>query len=124
VHHCLLSTGIDVNVPIKKFSTALQDQVTSICAEVGHEVDRASFLARILNEFESHYHLLESGEYDAILREWKSLSCTLDTRVQIRTLKNSFEGEAIDIDEFGALIIRKDNGKIERVIAGDCFHRQ
>ncbi|WP_422185565.1 hypothetical protein, partial [Methanoregula sp.] len=24
---------------------------------------------------------------------------------------------------FGALIIRKDNGKLERVIAGDCFHQ-
>jgi BirA family biotin operon repressor/biotin-[acetyl-CoA-carboxylase] ligase len=44
--------------------------------------------------------------------------------VQIRTLRKSFEGMAIDIDEFGALIIRKDNGKLERVIAGDCFHRQ
>jgi BirA family biotin operon repressor/biotin-[acetyl-CoA-carboxylase] ligase len=43
--------------------------------------------------------------------------------VQIRTLRNSFEGDAIDIDEFGALIIRKDNGKLERVIAGDCIHR-
>ena len=124
VHHCLLSTGIDVNIPLKKFEPALQDQVTSICAEVGHEVDRASFLARILNEFENHYRLLESGEYDAIIREWKSLSCTLENRVQIRTLKNSFEGEAIDIDEFGALIIRKDNGKLERVIAGDCFQLQ
>lgn len=124
VHYCLLSTGIDVNVPLKKFEPALQDQVTSICAEVGHEVDRASFLARILKEFESHYLLIEGGEYDAIIREWKSLSCTLENRVQIRTLKNSFEGEAIDIDEFGALIIRKDNGKLERVIAGDCFQRQ
>jgi BirA family biotin operon repressor/biotin-[acetyl-CoA-carboxylase] ligase len=38
-------------------------------------------------------------------------------------MKSSFEGEAIDIDEFGALIIRKDNGRIERVIAGDC-HQQ
>jgi len=123
VHHSLLSIGIDVNVSLKKFEPALQDQVTSICAEVGHEVDRASFLARILKEFECHYLLLEGGEYDAIIREWKSLSCTLETRVQIRTLKNSFEGEAIDIDEFGALIIRKDNGKLERVIAGDCFHR-
>lgn len=124
VHHCLLSIGIDVNVPMKKFDPALQDQVTSICTEVGHEVDRASFLARILKEFESHYFLIEGGEYDAIIREWKTLSCTLETRVQIRTLKNSFEGEAIDIDEFGALIIRKDNGKLERVIAGDCYHRQ
>jgi BirA family biotin operon repressor/biotin-[acetyl-CoA-carboxylase] ligase len=124
VHHCLLSIGIDVNVPIKTFLPALQDQVTSICSEVGHEVDRASFLARLLREFESHYLLIEGGEYDAIIREWKSLSCTLENRVQIRTLRKSFEGEAIDIDEFGALIIRKDNGKLERVIAGDCFHRQ
>jgi BirA family biotin operon repressor/biotin-[acetyl-CoA-carboxylase] ligase len=122
VHHCLLSIGIDVNVPLAKFAPALQDQVTSISAEVGHEVDRASFLARILKEFECHYLLIESGEYDTIIREWKSLSCTLENRVHIRTLKNSFEGDAIDIDEYGALIIRKDNGKLERVIAGDCFH--
>lgn len=124
VHYCLLSIGIDVNIPVKKFSMDIRDQVTSICAEVGHEVDRASFLARILKEFESHYLLIEGGEYDAIIREYKSLSCTLENRVQIRTLKKSFEGEAIDIDDSGALIIRKENGKLEKVIAGDCFHRQ
>jgi BirA family biotin operon repressor/biotin-[acetyl-CoA-carboxylase] ligase len=123
VHHCLLGIGIDVNVPLNSFSPALQKQITSISTEVGHEVDRASFLARILKEFESHYLLIESGEYDTIIREWKSLSCTLENRVLIRTLKKSFEGDAIDIDEFGALIIRKDNGKLERVIAGDCTHQ-
>jgi BirA family biotin operon repressor/biotin-[acetyl-CoA-carboxylase] ligase len=123
VHYCLLSIGIDVNVPLNQFSPALQKDITSISAEVGHEVDRASFLARILKEFESRYLLIESGEYEPIIREWKSLSCTLENRVQIRTLKNSFEGEAIDIDEFGALIIRKDNGKLERVISGDCYQQ-
>ncbi|MDD5144366.1 biotin--[acetyl-CoA-carboxylase] ligase [Methanoregula sp.] len=123
VHHCLLSIGIDVNVPVTHFSPDLRDQITSICAEVGHTVDRASFLARMLKEFESHLLLIESGEYDAIIQEWKSISCTLENRVQIRTLKNSFEGEAVDIDEFGALIIKKDNGKLERVIAGDCYHQ-
>jgi BirA family biotin operon repressor/biotin-[acetyl-CoA-carboxylase] ligase len=123
VHHSLLSIGIDVNVPITDFAPELQDQITSICAEVGHKVDRAAFLARILKEFESRYLLIESGEYDSIIQEWKSISCTLENRVQIRTLKNSFEGEAVDIDEFGALIIRKPNGKLERVIAGDCYHR-
>jgi len=123
IHHCLLGIGIDANVPINEFSPALQKEITSISAEVGHEVDRATFLARILKEFETRYLLIEGGEYDSIIREWKSLSCTLEHRVQITTMKNSFEGEAIDIDEFGALIIRKDNGKIERVIAGDCIHR-
>ena len=88
VHYCLLSIGIDVNVPLNQFSPALQKDITSISAEVGHEVDRASFLARILKEFESRYLLIESGEYEPIIREWKSLSCTLENRVQIRTLKN------------------------------------
>ncbi len=123
VHYCLLGMGIDANVPLSQFSPELQNKITSISAELGHEVDRDSFLARILKEFESQYLLVESGEYDTIIREWKSASCTLEHRVDIRTLKNSFSGEAVDIDEFGALIIRKDNGKLERVIAGDCFHQ-
>jgi BirA family biotin operon repressor/biotin-[acetyl-CoA-carboxylase] ligase len=58
VHYCLLSIGIDVNVPLNQFSPALQKDITSISAEVGHEVDRASFLARILKEFESRYLLI------------------------------------------------------------------
>lgn len=123
VHYCLLGIGIDVNNPIKDFAADLQRDITSISAELGHDVERASFLARILKEFETRYLLIESGEYEAITKEWKSLSSTLDNRVQIRTLRNSFEGEAIDIDEFGALIVRKDSGKLERVIAGDCFQQ-
>ncbi|MCK9579542.1 MAG: biotin--[acetyl-CoA-carboxylase] ligase [Methanoregula sp.] len=120
VHYCLLGIGINVNNPVKDFAAELQRDITSISAEVGHDVDRASFLARILKEFENRYQLLESGEYETVTQEWKSLSATLDNRVLIRTMKTSFEGEAIDIDEFGALIVRKDNGKLERVIAGDC----
>ncbi|NMB78120.1 MAG: biotin--[acetyl-CoA-carboxylase] ligase [Methanomicrobiales archaeon] len=123
VHYCLLGVGIDVNNPVKDFAADLQRDITSISAEVGHDVDRASFLARILKEFENRFQLVESGEYEAITQEWKSLSATLENRVLIRTLKNSFEGEAIDIDEFGALIVKKDNGKLERVIAGDCTHQ-
>ena len=123
VNYCVLGIGIDVNNPVGDFSADLQRDITSISGEVGHVVDRAAFLARILKEFENRYQLLESGEYDAITQEWKSLSATLENRVQIRTLKNSFEGDAIDIDQYGALIVRKDNGKLERVIAGDCTHQ-
>lgn len=122
IHYSLLSIGVDVNITPADL-TGVKTPVTSISAEMGYDVDRATFLARLLREFESRYLLIEDGEYEAVIREWKSLSCTLERRVRINTMKATFEGEAIDIDESGALIIRKDNGKIERVIGGDCIQR-
>jgi len=121
IHYGLLGIGIDANISLGDLPPNLKDTVTSLQAEVGHEVDRVALLARVLREFELRYQQLEEGEYDSIIREWKSLSLTLDQRVAIRTINKTFEGVAIDIDNHGALIIRKDNGRIERVIAGDCF---
>jgi BirA family transcriptional regulator, biotin operon repressor / biotin---[acetyl-CoA-carboxylase] ligase len=122
IHYCLLGIGVDVNISPQDLES-VKSAVTSISAELGHDVDRASFLARLLREFESRYLLIEEGEYEAVIREWKSLSCTLERRVRINTMKATFEGEAVDIDEYGALLIRKDSGKIERVIGGDCIQR-
>ncbi|MCK9298988.1 biotin--[acetyl-CoA-carboxylase] ligase [Methanoculleus sp. YWC-01] len=121
VHYALLGLGIDANVSLDELSSNLRDTVTTLQAEVGHTVDRVALLARVLREFELRYQQLEDAEYDSIIREWKSLSLTLDHRVAIKTVNKTFTGEAIDIDAHGALIIRKDNGKVERVIAGDCF---
>ena len=121
VHYGLLGIGIDANISLADLPPNLKDTVTSLQAEVGYEVYRVALLARVLREFELRYQQLEDGEYDSIIREWKSLSLTLDQRVAIRTINKTFEGVAIDIDNHGALIIRKDNGRIERVIAGDCF---
>jgi len=121
VHYALLGLGIDANVSLDELSSNLRDTVTTLQVEAGHEVDRVALLARVLREFELRYQQLEEAEYDSIIREWKSLSLTLDRRVAIKTVNKTFTGEAIDIDAHGALIIRKDNGKVERVIAGDCF---
>lgn len=121
VNYCLLSIGVNANIETDQFSPDLRNLCTSVSREVGHTVDRAALLARILKEFESRYDLLEAGEYETVLQEWKSLSCTLERRVKITTMKEGFEGEAIDIDNSGALLVRKDDGNVERVIAGDCF---
>jgi len=120
VHHCLLGIGIDANMSPECLSEDISKSITSLSAELGHEIDRAALLARLLREFERRYLQLEDGEYESVIREWKSLSLTLDRRVHIRTPRKTFEGVAIDIDKFGALLIRKDNGMVESIISGDC----
>ncbi len=122
IRYCLLGIGVDANIKPDELPHPLPQRITSLSTELGRDVDRAALLARILKEFESRYLLIESGEYETIVLEWKSLSSTLDQRVQITTMRSRFEGEAIDIDEFGALLVRRDSGKVERVIAGDCLH--
>ncbi|WP_084600629.1 biotin--[acetyl-CoA-carboxylase] ligase [Methanolacinia paynteri] len=120
IHYCLLGIGIDANIKPEDLQCSLQTPITSLNIEIGHDIDRAKFLATMLGEFERRYKLVEEGEYKAISREWKSLSLTLEKRVRITTPRRTFEGEAIDLDEYGALIIKKDNGKIERILSGDC----
>ncbi len=122
VNHALLGIGIDANVSLDHLPSDLRALATSLSAELGKQVDRPALLASILREFERRYDLLEAEEYETVAKEWRSLSATLGHRVRITTLAKSFEGEAVDIDEFGALLVRKETGALERVIAGDCRH--
>ena len=121
LNYCLLGFGIDVNVPLEDIDPQIRSRVTSISDELGYVVDPAKLLAACLKEFEIRYDQIEDGEYDSVMREWKAMSATLGRRVQVNKLASSFEGEAIDVDKDGTLFVRKDNGTIERVIAGDVF---
>ncbi|HJJ43045.1 MAG TPA: biotin--[acetyl-CoA-carboxylase] ligase [Methanocorpusculum sp.] len=121
IKYCLIGIGVDVNVSIEKVMPNISHLVTSISDELGHDVDRAQFFAVFLKEFERRYQMILKGETESLFREWRSLSRTLHRRVRVRTIRESFEGEALEVDEHGALLIHKDNGEVERVIAGDCY---
>ncbi len=121
VNYVLLGMGVDANIDLNELPDELREIATSLDLEVGAAIDRPRFLARVLKELELRLLQLESGEYDTIVQEWKSLSLTMNRRVHVKTLKRTFKGEAVDIDNHGALVIRKDNGRIEKVIAGDLF---
>ena len=122
IKYCLVGMGIDANISVDNLNESIRHMITSISHEVEEDVDRAALLAAILKEFEVRYDMIEQGEYEPVIREWKNFSSTIGRRVRINTLRNSFEGEAVDIDPSGALVVRRDNGKIEKVIAGDCVH--
>ena len=57
-----------------------------------------------------------------IIEKWRNYSLTLGKRVKISCHKEHREGEAIDIDTDGGLLIRKDSGLVEKIMAGDVVH--
>ena len=120
IHYCLLGIGIDANLKPEEFQDGIKTPVTSLNAETGENINRAEFLANVLKEFERRYELIENNEFESIIREWRSLSLTLGKRVKITTPRKTCEGVAMDIDSHGALIIKKDNGMVEKILSGDC----
>jgi len=108
-----LGIGINANNPISLY----EEGATSIKEELGRDISRKELLMCVLNEIEKRRSLLGKE----IISEWKALSSTINKKVRIIMQDEVVEGEAIDIDTDGALILRANKG-IRRIIAGDCIH--
>ena len=114
-----LVIGIGINVNTETFPDEIEEIATSLKAECGKEVSRRELIQKILEHLESLYRILQESGFEPIRKMWKAQSSTIGSWAIIRTEREQIKGEAIDIDEDGALILRKANGALERVIAGD-----
>jgi BirA family biotin operon repressor/biotin-[acetyl-CoA-carboxylase] ligase len=56
-----------------------------------------------------------------IYEEWRSRSLTLNRQVRITSAAGDLVGEAVDLAEDGALLLRTGD-ELKRVLAGDCIH--
>lgn len=109
-----LVAGIGVNANVDP--DALPADATSLRAEAGRDVDRRTFVQRLLERF----HDL-TADPDAVLPAWRDRAATLGRRVRVETPGGVVEGEAVDVEFPGALVVETDEGR-ERVLAGDCEH--
>ena len=107
--------GINANSPISQ----LEHTATSLKEELGREISRKEFLRSLVKEINEQYALLTRTE---LLEEWKNLSVTLNKWVRVISLGETMEGQAIDIDASGALLIRDKDGLVRAALAGDCIH--
>lgn len=121
IKYVIVGIGINANIDLNSFPKHLQFSVTSIRSELKKKIDREDFLCTLLMELENYYLLLTEGDFNRILEEWKDLNCILDAYVEVESLDGSIKGLAVDIDKDGALLIKLENGSVNRVIAGDVI---
>jgi len=114
-----LNIGIGVNV--NNDPTGVFPESTSLMLLLGRGIDTMEVLKAFLDEFERGFARIEDG---SVMARWKALSLTPGREVRIETSGRTVAGTALDVDEDGALILRLSDGSVERVIHGDCFHRE
>lgn len=119
VNFVVVGIGVNANLDLSVFPKELQKKMITLREAMGHEADRVILLKSILKKFEAAYFSFKRGNFKKILSDWKDLCDTLGKRVKILALDKEMEGEALDIDEHGGLLLKFPSGEMRTVYSGD-----
>jgi BirA family biotin operon repressor/biotin-[acetyl-CoA-carboxylase] ligase len=119
VDHVVIGMGVNVNTPAETMPPEIAATATSLRAVAGRNFSRVELLKTYLEKLEAYYALLKAMHFEAIRTRWLELAQIIGKQVKIAGVGRTYEGEAVDIDANGFLILRSPDGAIERILAGD-----
>jgi BirA family biotin operon repressor/biotin-[acetyl-CoA-carboxylase] ligase len=120
VDWAVIGIGINVNFDPEAYPE-IADIATSLSVELGKEVSQLEVLLHLLNEAEFFYSALRRGE--PIYQQWRDKLETLGKVVQVKTGTDLEKGYAESVDEDGALFLRRSDGSLARIVAGEVTLR-
>jgi len=119
INHVVLGIGVDVAFEPGEFPAELRAVATSLQAESGRPVARPGLAVAVLRELDRDYERLANGEFSALAEEWEAHCSTIGEQVIIRLGDREIRGRAESLGEDGALLVRTDHGRLERIVGGD-----
>jgi BirA family biotin operon repressor/biotin-[acetyl-CoA-carboxylase] ligase len=115
----LVVLGYGINVGPMAYPPELAGRATSLESALGTAVNRAAVFAESLAALDARHGDLVDGRFDVILDAWRRRSpMRRGAQVSWETPTGVRAGVTEDIDPYGALLVRTDEG-IERLIAGE-----
>ena len=119
VSSVVLGIGIDVNQTASEFPADLRGIATSLKLATGKNISRPDLAEAVLRELDREYAHILAGNFAAVAEEWASHCSTLGKQVSIDMGTRRIRGRAEALDENGALLLRTEHGRIERIIGGE-----
>lgn len=120
VDFVVVGIGINVNIRKMDFDESIRNMATSLAEEAGQNISRLDLTAKLFDRFDDLYtRLLESG-FGSIKDAWLSYCDMVGKRTRVIFNNDIESGKVLGLDDFGALVISDEKGKIKRVIAGDA----
>ena len=123
INYLVVGIGINVCVPHDMVPEELRPAAISIADAAEGKVDRVALLAKVLDYLEYYYDIACREGFGPILDQWRDYSITLGKQVKVIAPDKTYVGTALDIDETGALQVKKEDGTVETVLAGDVSIR-
>jgi len=120
VDYAIIGIGINVNLRLSDFPDILYT-ATSLSHELGREVSRLDVIRQLLVEIERLYLTLQTG--GSIYEEWRDSLVTLGRRVRVKSGRTIYEGVAESVTTDGSLLLRRSDGSLTKIVAGDVTLR-
>jgi BirA family biotin operon repressor/biotin-[acetyl-CoA-carboxylase] ligase len=119
VRHVILGIGINANLDRDDLPPPLHTSATSLKLELGRSIDRASLAAALLQELDAAYACVTDDRFAILADEWSSQCTTLGRDVSVLSGNRRLVGRAESLDSEGALLVRTQFGRLERIVGGD-----
>jgi BirA family biotin operon repressor/biotin-[acetyl-CoA-carboxylase] ligase len=121
VKYVILGIGVDVNITAAEFPADLRKIATSLKIESRQHINRADLAAAILRELDADYARICSGQFERVADEWQRQCITVGRNVTVHIGDRVLHGVAESLDNDGALLLRTQHGRLERIVGGDVM---
>ena len=119
-----VTVGIGINVNISAFPDEIKDTATSLCIEYGHPMDRTEIIAAVLERLEVNYEIfMRTKDLTGLMDTYSSMLVNKDRDVLILGAQEQYQAHALGITPTGELLVRREDGTVEEVYAGEVSVR-
>ncbi len=119
IEYIVIGIGLNINNQVQEFPDDFRTAATSARAEYERPCSRIKVLQGLLASFEQHYFNLLNGNFTQTLEKGRQLSLAIGQKLRLDTINGFVEGQAIDIDDNGFLLLRDQSGIIHTIMSGE-----
>lgn len=120
INFVILGIGVNLNMTAGQFPPDLRHPATSLLLETGRQVSRARFSSILLGELDRLYADFLALGFGRMREEWQERCNAHGREVAVSDAGREIARGMFDgIDGDGALLLRRPDGTVERILSGD-----
>lgn len=116
--------GVGINVKKQEFPSEIIMTAAALEEESGTEISRCALIGEIMQAFEFYYEKFAVTEdLSELKKEYNDVLVNMDKEVCVLDPKGEFRGIARGIDDFGELLVEREDQSVVKVFAGEVSVR-
>jgi BirA family biotin operon repressor/biotin-[acetyl-CoA-carboxylase] ligase len=119
VNYIIVGLGLNVNNLFENSPQDIKKKATSILIETGNRVPRIKFIQNYLKLYEQYYDMFKKNDFEPIMNRWRELADIIGKQIRVDVIGKTHIGEVMDVDNDGVLILKDDQGRLQRIFSGD-----